>query len=578
MKWHTVSEGKIMTTKLTRRELLSLGVQATIIAGAGSFFVTDSDGMAQSTKEDARYKDVFRAVDRFVAQYMLVMNSPGMILALASREGVLRASTYGFSDLELKLSVKQEQLFHVASISKSFAAIALLQLYEENKLDLHKPVVEYLPWLKIESPYAPITTHHLLTHSAGLPRGAPLFLSDPAAKHRVAYAPGEHYQYSNLGYVILGQLLGFLDQRHYGESIRRRILEPLGMNDTAPIINSDILDRTVRSYVPYHSERPYPRNGKLTQATELIFDMASGSVASTAHDMGLYVSMLANRGKGAKARVLSEESFNLLVKPQIKADEQGPTASYGYGLVIDRMDGHSIARHTGGAVSFMSAMQIDLDEGLGVFASINAQQGYRPNPVAIYVLKTLRAANAGQPLPLLPPPNAPSKIQNANEYAGVFSSPDGRKIEFKAEGDSLYLLHKNQHLQMETAANPGFLVQHPDFDRFLFRFAREQGDKGLVTEISHGADWYVNEKYSGPHTFSTPKEWDAFVGHYRITAQSGSVRIVRRKGMLWLNGTVPLDQIDANTFKLADKQSNCDWIRFLDVVNGEAMLLKRRVS
>jgi len=475
-----------MTTKLTRRKLLSLSGHAAIIAGANGLFV--SDGMAQDAKANAGFNGVFRAVDSFVTKYMQEMNSPGMTLALANREGILRTSTYGFSYLALKQSVKPEQLFHIGSISKSFTAIALLKLREEGRLDLHKPIIEYLPWLRLESSYAPITAHHLLTHSAGLPGNPPLFLSDSAAKHRAAYAPGEHFHYCNLGYAILGELLSALDRRSYSESIRRRILEPVGMNETEPSINSDMFDRTVKSYVTYHSERPYPRYGKLAEATELISEVGSGSIASTARDMGLYVSMLANHGKGAKARVLSEESFGLMTKPWIQADELGPTAGYGYGLVIDQMDGHTILRHTGGMLSFMSAMQIDFDEGIGAFASINAMQGYRPNPVAAYALKALRASNAKQPLPPPPPPNPPSKIEKAADYAGIFTSADGRKLEFQAEGERLFLIYKRRRLRVETATESGFLAPHPDFDRFLFRFGRAQGEEGAVTEVSHGAD------------------------------------------------------------------------------------------
>lgn len=158
-----------MSTRITRRKLLALAAQATTVACARRFFVIESGGMIQSVGANAKYKDVFEALDSFVKQYMREMNSPGMTLVLANRDGILRAATYGFSDLERGLNVKPEQLFHIGSISKSFTAIALLQLREEGKLDLHQPVVEYLPWLKIETQYAPITTHHLLTHSAGLP-------------------------------------------------------------------------------------------------------------------------------------------------------------------------------------------------------------------------------------------------------------------------------------------------------------------------------------------------------------------------------------------------------------------------
>jgi len=563
-----------MSTKITRRRLLGLAAQATAVAGAGRFFVTESAGMTQDLAADAKYDKAFEALDAYVKQYMREMNSPGMSVVLANRDGVLRAAVYGLGDIERGLELKPNQLFHIGSISKSFTAIMILQLHEERKLDLHRPILSYLPWLRIETRYAPITAHHLLTHSAGLPGNVPVFLSDPAAKHKTAYAPGVHFHYCNLGYDILGRLVSTLDNRTYGDSIRKRILDPLGMTATEPAIGSDIRDRTAKNYFAYHDERPYPRDGKLAEAPQLIFEKGSGSIASTPHDMGLYISMLANRGKGAKRRVLSEESFALFVKPHIKAKDFGPTASYGYGLAIDQMDGHMIARHTGGMVSFMSSMHVDLDEGVGAFASVNAQQGYRPNPVVIYALKAMRAANTAQAMPPMPPANPPDKIEKAEEYAGVFTSPDSGKMEFASVGDRLFLIYKGERLQLD-AAGGGFLARHPDFDRYLIVFGRADGDKGKITEVSHGADWYVNQFYAGPRNFNTPNSWDAFTGHYRNDSPwIGSFRVVRRKGKLWMDGSMPLAPIDANTFRLADSQFNPEWIRFLDVANGKSMHLK----
>jgi hypothetical protein len=238
------------------------------------------------------------------------------------------------------------------------------------------------------------------------------------------------------------------------------------------------------------------------------------------------------------------------------------------------MDGHTIVRHTGGMVSFMSAMHVDLDEGVGGFASVNAQQGYRPNPVVVYGLKAMRAANASQAMPPMPPPNSPGKIEKATEYAGVFTSTDGRRLEFVAEGDILFLIYKGKRLQLETAGG-GFLAQHPDFDRFTFNFGREEGEKGKVIEVSHGGDWYVNQQYSGPRKFDYPREWDAFVGHYRNDSPwIGSFRVVQRKGRLWLDGSLPLEPGNANTFRLADSPYSPEWIQFLSVVNGKSMHVK----
>src|SRR5690606_5840411 len=100
-----------------------------------------------------------------------------------------------------------------------------------------------------------------------------------------------------------------------------------------------------------------------------------------------------------------KESFELFTKAHIEAKEFGPTASYGYGLAVDTLDGHKVVRHTGGMVSFMSSLLVDLDSGVGAFASINAQQGYRPTAVTQYAVQLMSAQRANKALPSVPAAN-----------------------------------------------------------------------------------------------------------------------------------------------------------------------------
>ena len=83
------------------------------------------------------------------------------------------------------------------------------------------------------------------------------------------------------------------------------------------------------------------------------------------------------------------------------AAEFGPGASDGYGIAVDKLDGHTRLKHTGGMVSFASAIQVDLDAGVGAFASVNAMQGFRPTPVTEYALRLMRACREGSSLPAL---------------------------------------------------------------------------------------------------------------------------------------------------------------------------------
>ena len=554
---------------------MSIGAQAAAAAAASRFLVTESFAQPGTS----RYAGVFGSLDAFAEQYMRDMNSPGMTLVLADRDDVQRVATYGFSDVERKIRTGPDEQFQIGSISKSLVAICLLQLRQEGRLDLDRPVTAYLPWLRIDSAFAPITTHHLLTHTSGLPGNPPVLLTDPAQSHRAAYAPGEHFHYSNMAFTALGQLLWTLDGRPIGEAIRARVLEPLGMDASAPVITLDGRERIAKSYAAYQNDRPYPRFGRLCEAPAIVATDGDGCVAATPRDMGLYVKMIAARGLGPKGRLLAEESFALFSRAHVKAEEFGPTASYGYGIAVDELDGHRVVRHTGGMVSFASSMQVDLDEGVGAFVSINAMQGYRPNPVAQYALRLMRAQREGKPAPQMPAPSPATRVDNAADYAGVYEGGDGRRLDLLAEGQGLFLRHQGRRVPLEAA--PGavdtFTVVHADFERFALVFGRKDAKdpKSAVVEAGWGGDWYAGAGYTGSRQFDYPPAWEGYVGHYRNeNPWIGSTRVVLRKGRLMIDGVVPLEAGEDGRFHLRDEPYSPEWIRFGEVVNGKAMRIK----
>jgi CubicO group peptidase (beta-lactamase class C family) len=562
-----------MSLSLTRRSFIKVGAEAAVIATASKLFVTDSYAQEQTSK----YAGCFKQLDAFVERYMREMNAPGMTFVMADRDGIQRIATYGFSDPSEKIAVQPDELFQIGSISKSFAANCLLQLSQEGKLDLHKPIADYLPWFRIDSAFAPITTHHLLTHTSGLPGNSPVFLSDPSQKHRAAYAPGLHFHYSNTAFAAIGHLLSTLDGRSLPEIFRSRVFEPLGMSHSEPVITLDTRPKTAKNYAAFQNDRPFSRYGRLSEAPAVIITDASGCVASTPNDMGLYIQMIANHGIGPKGVLLSKESFALFSQPHIKAEEFGPTASYGYGIAVDALDGHKILRHTGGMVSFASAIHVDVDEGVGAFASINAMQGYRPNPVAQLAIQLMRATRESKSLPVAPAPNPAAVVKNSGNYVGAYGNEEGRKLEFVAEGDSLFLLHRNRRVQLESAGGDIFTVVHPDFERFLLVFGRSHTDdpKSPIAEVSWGSEWFTNSNYSGPKKFDYPKEWDTYLGHYRNeNPWVGSVHVILRKGKLMIDGLAPLEASENGTFHLRDEDPSPEWIHFADVVGGHAMRIK----
>jgi hypothetical protein len=404
-----------------------------------------------------------------------------------------------------------------------------------------------------------------------------VFPSDPSQRHHVAYAPGEHFHYSNLCWSVLGFLAWTLDGRELPEILRKRILEPLGMKQTEPVITLDARGRMIKSYSAFQNDRPLARDGRVSEAPAIILTEGDGCVASTARDMGAYVHMITNGGVGPGGRLVSKESFELFSQSHIVAKEFGPTAGYGYGIVVDQLEGSKILRHTGGMISFMSSLFVDLDNGVGAFASINAMLGYRPVPVTEFAVRLMRAQRLNKPLPPVPAPNPVTRVVQATEYAGTYHSTDGRNLTLAAEEETLYLLHQGRRIPLcGVSERDQFVVMHPEFERFLLVFGRHDSKdpKSAVTEVAWGSNWYAGTAYEGPKEFSYPREWDAYLGHYRSESPwIGSVRILARKGQLWADGTIPLE-FHGDRFYLRDEEHSPEWITFGEVVNGRCMRIK----
>ncbi len=558
--------------QITRRNLIRAGVLGATAAGLGAFRVRE----AAAAAEAGGYAAVFPALDAFAEQYLREMNAPGMTLVLADREMVRRVVTYGYGDLEARRRVRDDELFQIGSISKSFIALALLQLRDEGKLDLQRPIDAYLPWMRIDSKFAPITVHHLLTHTTGLPGAGDIFQSDPELAHLAAYAPGEHFHYNNAMYDMLGILAWTLDGRELPELLRERIFRPVGMGSSEPVVTADVRERLARNYASFLVDRPYPRDGRLSEAPFVFATSAAGSIAATAADMGLYLRMIANHGRLGAGRLLSEDAFARFSSPQVEAAAFGPGAHYGYGIAVDTLDGNRLLRHTGGMVSFMSAMMVDIDDGVGAFASINAQQGYRPNPVVRYALQLMRTQRRSAALPAMPDADPPAAVANAADYAGTYRGEAGT-LEVVADGHRLFISRGSERIPLERQGEADrFLVRDRSLDRFVLQFGRTDPTvaESEVVEAAWGPDWYRNSKYAGPESFNHPKEWDAYAGHYRNESPwVGSCRIVIRKGKLWLDGTTPLE-VDGQLFRLRDDPHSTEWIRFGDLVNGRCMRIR----
>jgi D-alanyl-D-alanine carboxypeptidase len=573
---------------MSRREMLVLGVGSAAAGVLPYGRASSAEAPATSRARGARAAGL-AALDRFIAGYSEAMNAPGLALALADRAGPIRVSAYGYSRLETRLPVSTSDLFEIGSITKSFVALTLLQLRDEGKLDLRAPIRHYLPWLAMESDYGEILVHHLLTHSSGMPEDAPVFPREPERRLRQAYAPGTQFHYSNWGFGVLGYLVESLDGRPWPMAVTARILQPLGMRNTLAAVTSDARVRIARSYMPVHDDRPYPRHGPLAVAGNLDFDDASGSIASTPADMAAYMCMIVNGGAHARGRIVSAEGFKLFSTPYIAAPDFGPAAFYGYGIAVDELDGHRRLRHTGGMVSFMSAVHLDLDAGFGAFASINAQLGYRPNPVVELALRVLRSAQDNSAAPAMPPFDESADVADAASYQGSYLAPDGRRLEVVAAGGRLVLVRGHEHIPLQHTEEDTFIADHADFALYPLVFERDadtasaadaaagQADTSAgrpVLALAHGRDWYARPEAHARPIAPSPELAPYEGAYYSADPWAGWARVVQRQGRLWIGGTDPLTPIGDRLFRVGEKPTSPEVAEFVAFVDGAPRRLR----
>lgn len=194
-----------------------------------------------------KIKKAFSAIDSIYKKLARDNHFPGLAFGIVVDGKLVHNGNYGYTDIEKKIPVTSSSLFRIASMSKSFTAMAILKLRDEGKLNLDDPAYLYIPELKnqkyptADSP--PITIRHLLTHGAGFPEDNPWGdrqLADTDKefmdflKKQITFSnpPGIEYEYSNLGFALLGKIVTKVAGKRYQDYIRENIWQPLGMKTT----------------------------------------------------------------------------------------------------------------------------------------------------------------------------------------------------------------------------------------------------------------------------------------------------------------------------------------------------------
>ncbi len=306
------------------------------------------------------------AIDAFLQRQVQANRIPGMAVAIVQGNEIIFAKGYG--EAAPGVPATPQTQFYIGSVSKSFTALAVMQLAQEGKLKLDAPVVQYLPWFRVADPEASaqITVRHLLNHTSGLSEtgdaNASAYTSSLEEQGRLLAdvhptAPvGRKYQYYNQNYRLLGLLVEHASGQPYGDYLKSRVFGPLGMVNTV-----------ANPMEASHLAQGYSRlfGFALPQAQRYVPGaLPSGYLISTAEDMARYLLAQLNNRQTNGEQMLDPKFLGAMRTPPV-----GINSDYGMGWLVSE-HGNTLA-HGGALETFQCFVALGLKEKIGLVILYN---------------------------------------------------------------------------------------------------------------------------------------------------------------------------------------------------------------
>jgi CubicO group peptidase (beta-lactamase class C family) len=320
-------------------------------------------------------------VDEFAAAFARQHGLAGLAVGIVRDGQLVHTIDIGHASIERQLPVTPQSVFRVGSISKTFTAIAVMQLVDGGRVDLDRPVNEYLRHYRVDGPpqAEPVTLRHLLTHTAGIgelrrytdvfqpfigmavPPGQamPSFAEYYAPSLRAEVPPGQKWAYANHGFTTIGAVIEDVTGERFADYVRREILDPLGMTGSDFVRNERVADELCDGYA-----RKRDRNKPVRYLD--IIPSPAGSLFSSVSDLARYVAALANGG----APILGAARLDEMMRPHFRIDPR--LAAMGLAFFLSDVDGHRVAGHDGGVPGFVSYLRVAPDDGVAVVVLTNS--------------------------------------------------------------------------------------------------------------------------------------------------------------------------------------------------------------
>jgi CubicO group peptidase (beta-lactamase class C family) len=375
-------------------------------------------------------------MDQIVQSYVMNHQFMGSVLVARDRQ-VLLSKGYGLANLEWEVPNSPNTKFRLGSITKQFTAASILLLEERGKLHVNDPVKTYMP--DASPAWEKLTIFHVLTHTSGIPSFTsfadyqklepfPTSAEQLVARFRdkpLEFQPGEKWNYSNSGYVLLTYLIEKISGLSYERFVRENIFAPLRMNDSGYDSNSAVISRRASGYT--RTNDTFENAGFIHMSVP----QGAGALYSTTEDLLKWEQGLFG------GKVLRAASLEKMTTPFKN--------NYAFGLQLDSAGGHKMIDHGGGIEGFNTELAYYPDDKLTVVVLGNVN-GSAPQEIA----RKLAAVNHGETVTL---PGERKEItldtKVLNRYVGAYQM---------AQGPAMLITLKDNQLSEKLGNQPALPI------------------------------------------------------------------------------------------------------------------------
>lgn len=399
-----------------------------------------------SIASDPAVRDALARLDVWLEGQRYRFDLPGFAVGVVHDQQLLWSKGYGYADVAQRIPSTDQTLYRIASISKTFAATAVVQLAERGKLSLDDPVSRHLQWFtpRDSTPGSPVRVWNLLSHSGGLQRESPGSdwdaLVSPDAESiasatrdtPLVLPPQSRLAYSNYGYAVAGQLVQQVSGVPYSKYLSDNVLRPLGLTAT------DVLDgRETRPglAVPYGRRTPDgPRAIEQQMPRTDAFDSV-GALVSSVSDLAKWASFQFRDSDANAGPVLTGASLRDMHRPHFLLPDW--SQGWGLGWRLTRNDAGARIDHGGSLPGYKSSLLLDSSSRVGVILLMNADDG--PRELSTGILKLVAepiGKAAASPSAVAPAPSA-----QFARFEGPYRDRSGEQVFVLAVTEGLQLLY-----------------------------------------------------------------------------------------------------------------------------------------